>query len=238
MSHKSLRRTIRKASGHGLGHLLPPYDEPPEAHRDRIKKIGVPLWQEDVWCNIVRAMDAGTPDQVPYRKLKNFAEPAASRYAATTSELLGWFDGYNGIGKEMVAKLYQERVKPFNFLLSLQAKSRVEMMTSDANALKSDPLWHRREPHPPAPYSKDIKKAVADAFDRGIPEPTHIPESWLKSYARSLARYHLHPEANFLGRQLRRTRHSAPPPRPSHGVSADRQGGRQLRRAGVHRRRR
>jgi hypothetical protein len=34
---------IRKASGHGLGHLLPPCNEPPEAHRDRIKKIGVPL---------------------------------------------------------------------------------------------------------------------------------------------------------------------------------------------------
>jgi hypothetical protein len=190
---------IRKASGHGLGHLLPPYNEPPEAHRDRIKKIGVPLWQEDVWRSIIKAMDAGSPDQVPYRELKNFAEPAASRYAATTPELLGWFDGYNGTGKEIEAKAYFEQVKPFNFLFSLQAKSKVEMMDSDADALRSNPLWHKREPHPAAPYSKDIKKAVADAFDRARPELTHIPESWLKSYARSLARYHLHPEAKFLG---------------------------------------
>lgn len=192
-------RIVRKASGHGLGHLLPPYNETPEAHRDRIKKIGVPLWQEDVWRSIIAAIDAGTPDQVPYRKLKNFTEPAASRYAATTTELLGWFDGYNGTCKGMVEKPYYEQVKPFNFLLSLQAKSRVEMAASDAGALKSDPLWHKREPHPAAPYDKVIKKAITDAFDRDISEPTHIPRSWLKSYARSLARYHLHPEAKFLG---------------------------------------
>jgi hypothetical protein len=190
---------IRKASGHGLGHLLPPYDEPPEKHRERIKKIGVPLWQEDAWRCIIAAMDAGTPDQVQYRKLKNFDTPAASRYGATNTELLGWFDGYNAIAKDMVAKPYTEQVKPFNFLLSLQAKSRMEMAASDMAALKSDPLWHKREPHPAAPYSTDIKKALANAFDRSRPEPTHVPEAWLKSYARSLARYHLHPEAKFLG---------------------------------------
>jgi hypothetical protein len=39
---------IRKASGHGLGHLLAPYDEPPKERRERIKRIGVPLWQEDL----------------------------------------------------------------------------------------------------------------------------------------------------------------------------------------------
>jgi AraC-like DNA-binding protein len=75
----------------------------------------------------------------------------------------------------------------------------VEMAASDMAALKGDPLWRKREPHPAAPYSKDIRKAVADAFDRSRPEPTHIPKAWLKSYARSLARYHLHPEAKFLG---------------------------------------
>jgi hypothetical protein len=97
------------------------------------------------------------------------------------------------------AKSYPTQVKPFNFLLSLQAKSRVEMMAANAVVLKNDPLWHNREPHPAAPYNKDIIKAIADAFDRGISEPTHIPASWMKSYARSLARYHLHPEAKFLG---------------------------------------
>jgi hypothetical protein len=35
---------IRKASGHGLGHLLEPYDELPKERRERIKRIGVPLW--------------------------------------------------------------------------------------------------------------------------------------------------------------------------------------------------
>lgn len=50
---------IRKASGHGLGHLFPPYDEPPKDRRERIRKIGVPLWQADLWSEIIRAADFG-----------------------------------------------------------------------------------------------------------------------------------------------------------------------------------
>ena len=42
---------IRKASGHGLGHLLAPYDDP--ERRGRIDEIGVPGWQEDLWCEII-----------------------------------------------------------------------------------------------------------------------------------------------------------------------------------------
>jgi hypothetical protein len=34
---------IRKASGHGLGHLLAPYDESAAERRTRIERIGVPL---------------------------------------------------------------------------------------------------------------------------------------------------------------------------------------------------
>ena len=34
---------IRKASGHGLGHLMAPYDELPAARRERIERIGVPF---------------------------------------------------------------------------------------------------------------------------------------------------------------------------------------------------
>ncbi len=187
---------IRKASGHGLGHLLPPYDEPPKDRRERIKKIGVPLWQADLWREIIRAVDSGKPHEVCYDALRNFDLPAASRYGATTPTYLKWFDGYNGL--KCNPKSYAEQVKPFNFLLSLQIKSRLEMATSDMAALR-DPLWFRREPRPAAPYSDDQGKAFENVFDRDKPQFTRIPASWLKSYARSLARYHMHPEAKFWG---------------------------------------
>ena len=164
--------------------------------REWIKKIGVPRWEADVWQEIIRAMDGGKPDQVQYEILKGFDAPAASRYAATTPILLKWFHGYNG-GKSNL-KPYVDQVKPFNFLLSLQVKSRPEMARSDMNALR-DPLWYRREPRPAAPYSDGATQVIENVFDRDKPEFTHIPTSWLKTYARSLARYHLHPEAKFYG---------------------------------------
>ena len=49
---------VRKASGHGLGHLMAPYDELPAARRERIERVGVPLWQEDLWKEIIRAAES------------------------------------------------------------------------------------------------------------------------------------------------------------------------------------
>ena len=130
---------IRKASGHGLGHLFPPYDEPPKDRRERIRKIGVPLWQADLWSEIIRAADSDKADEVHYGALRNFDLPAASRYAATNITYLKWFDGYNGIKSD--PKSYVEQIRPFNFLLSLQIKSELEMAKTDMDAL-NDPLWY------------------------------------------------------------------------------------------------
>jgi hypothetical protein len=189
---------IRKASGHGLGHLLDPYNDPPKERREWTKNIGVPRWQADVWKEIIHAADAGKPDQVMYDALTNFNAPAASRYAATTLKLLEWFEGYNGTGKGATPKPYVKQVKPLNFLLSLQAKSRLDMAKTNMAALR-DPLWSRREPRPAAPYSDSERQTFENVFDRDISQFTRIPASWLKSYARSLVRYHLHQEAKFWG---------------------------------------
>ncbi|MGD9658359.1 MAG: hypothetical protein AB7U61_12125, partial [Methylocystis sp.] len=179
---------IRKASGHGLGHLLAPYDEPPKERRSRVNRVGVPLWQEDLWKEIIRAAESDAPDQTRFMEMAGFDAPAASPYAATTPELLRWFDGYNERHKE------GGRVFPFGFLLSLQAKSRLEMQVTDPGAL-SDELWQRREPRPAAPYFKRALGAKDRAFDRERDKP--IPPAWLKSHGRSLVRYHLHQESKF-----------------------------------------
>jgi transcriptional regulator with XRE-family HTH domain len=181
---------IRKASGHGLGHLLAPYDEPPLDRRERIERIGVPLWQEDLWKEVIRAAETDTPDQTRFMDMSGFDVPAASQYAATTPELLAWFKGYNERYPE------GERIFPFGFLLSLQAKSRLEIAKDDPKALSHE-LWRRREPRPAAPYFKRAIDAKDHAFDRDRGDK--VPASWLKSHGRSLVRYHLHQETKFWG---------------------------------------
>jgi hypothetical protein len=181
---------IRKASGHGLGHLMAPYDEPPAERRERIERIGVPLWQEDLWKEIIRAADSDKPDETRFMEMPRFDVPAASQYAATKPQLLRWFDGYNEHQPS------GRRVFPFGFLLSLQAKSPMEMAKDQPEALSHE-LWRRREPSPAAPYFKDLMEAKDHAFDKQL--GAAIPASWLKSHARSLVRYHLHPETKFQG---------------------------------------
>src|SRR6516225_1922420 len=63
------RPVIRKASAHGLGHLLAPYEES-EAPASipspavPLKDIGVERWQYDLWYRIVQAVLDCHPDQV------------------------------------------------------------------------------------------------------------------------------------------------------------------------------
>jgi hypothetical protein len=181
---------IRKASGHGLGHLMAPFDEPPAERRKRIDLVGVPLWQEDLWKEIIRAADSNKPDETHFMEMPGFDAPAASQYAATTPELLGRFAGYNE------GQPSGRRIFPFGFLLFPQAKSRIEMAKDELDALSHE-LWRRREPRPAAPYFRQPSEAKDHAFDRE--RGGAIPASWLKSHARSLTRYHLHPETKFQG---------------------------------------
>jgi hypothetical protein len=181
---------VRKASGHGLGHLMAPYDEAPAERRKRVERVGVPLWQEDLWKEIIRAADSDKPDETRFMEMPGFGAPAASQYAATTPELLRWFDGYNE------RQPSGHWVFPFGVLLSLQAKSRMEMAVDQPDALSHE-LWQRRDPRPAAPYFKQPDEAKDHAFDRERGDD--IPASWLKSHARSLVRYHLHPETKFQG---------------------------------------
>lgn len=191
------RPVIRKASAHGLGHLLPPYraEEAPKsilAPCVSLNEIGVDRWQYDLWFKILEAALAGHPETVDLDYDPRLKGPAASRYAATSPMLLRWFDKYN--------EMRSEQVRPFNFLLSFQATAVLdEAIEDEASTAKPKRRRHAAgiwTPKPVAPYDKNSIKAAAQCFDREIGRP--VPIDRLKSYVEALAQYHLHPEMKFL----------------------------------------
>ncbi len=113
------RPIIRKASAHGLGHLLRPYDETaaPAAIPSPIVLLNeIGRWEHDVWYRIVEAALVGRPDQPDYSDLPNFDHPGVIRYTATNPALLDWF------GKANNGKPYVAQVRPFNFLYLFMAR--------------------------------------------------------------------------------------------------------------------
>jgi len=178
---------IRKASRHGLGHLIAPYKDPDPT---RTGRIGVQLWQSDLWSEIIRAHDAGRSDRPNFDQLPGIDGAAATRYGVTNQTLLNWLKGYNAGVDE------RDRVWPFNFLLTYQAKSRLEMASVELEALSS-PLWRKRSPKPASRYSSDLISDRPEVFDRQTGEA--IGWEHLRSYRRTLSRHHLHSESKFRG---------------------------------------
>jgi hypothetical protein len=191
------RPVLRKASAHGLGHLMAPYSEAQApvsipAPAAPLKDIGVDRWQHDVWYRIVQAALADHPDQVQLSDLPRFDKPAASRYGATTPALLRWFNTYND------DRTYSDQVRPFNFLTAFQLR---RTPASDWDTLdpadtqtksrrKADDL-----PRPVAPFNSDPSRAAEGCFDRHTGKP--VRPDHLKDYAEGLAQYHIHPESKF-----------------------------------------
>lgn len=192
---------MRKISAHGLGHLLAPYDARTPAPNiplpdKSVLTDGVEHWQHDLWWQIVSAALDDNPDEIDWEFHKAMGEPAMSQYAATTTELLAWFKGYNN-GREP-----RDQVKPFNFLLAMIA----DTINTDETMIDAGAKPSRRKVQdcrPVAPYSKDFARAAENAFDRESSKP--VDKGKLATYADALAQYHIHPEAKFLnGRFLDR----------------------------------
>jgi len=189
---------LRKASAHGLGHLVAPYDasQAPAwigAPRFALAELGVERWQHDLWWCVALAALGDDPNRVELPSVVGLSQPAVSTYAATTPRLLEWFATFNA------GRPYREQVRPFGFMSAYQAKSlaqRVRLAVEDGERL---PQRRKRAsaadlPRAVSPYAKP-GEAVA-AFDRETGEA--VPRSWLKSYRQALARYHLQPEAKFV----------------------------------------
>ena len=198
---------IRKALSHGLGHLLPPYQDDeapsqiptPTLYTDNLGKklkftaIGVDRWQYDFWYQIIVAELEGHPDQIDLSILKHLDRKAASRYSASTSELLRWYGAFNK------GKPYAEQVKAFNFMLAYQL-SRSAYYAAIAQGDVEAEAYDDNLPAVVAPYDSDPQAALAKAFDRRTGTP--VPASILASYRDALARYHLHSESKFDNGEL------------------------------------
>jgi len=140
-----------------------------------LKDLEAERWQHDLWYRIVEAALGATPEQVRLDNLPRFGRPAVSRYAATTTKLLGGFDRHNE------PKPYRKQVRPFGFLLAYQ---------TEALSFAGD--------HPPRPvsaYDGNLGIAAEGCFDRE--SGGSVARDKLKSYRDALAQYHLHPESKF-----------------------------------------
>jgi hypothetical protein len=116
---------------------------------------------------------------------------AASRYGATTPELLKWFKTFNN------ERAYPDQVKPFNFLNAFHARPQFELSDAEQWAKPKRGRPRRQlDAKPIAAFSGNIPHAAKGAFDRETGKP--IPVSELKTNAEVLAQYHLRPEAKFL----------------------------------------
>ena len=186
---------IRKASAHGLGHLLPPYgpDEAPASilgPKVPLSDIGVEWWHYDLWHQIIRAEFEDHPDQVDLSYHPALERPAASHYGATTPDLLRWFKKFNDNRHD------RDQVKPFNFLVAFQSRPRLALSAVEECAVAKKGRRKLNQAKPVAPFDKDIIKTSRNAFDRETRDTVSSEE--LKTYREALSQYHLSPESKFL----------------------------------------
>ena len=125
-----MRRGVNNASDgwseHGLGHLLNPTDPDSE---DR-------AWIGEVWQNLIDAALGHSVRRPPW-----YDRPALTRISVSSPTTLRPFDGLNR------GKIYANRVKPFNFLLSAH-------LAPDGHPTGVDPHHF----HLVAPYESDPRK--------------------------------------------------------------------------------
>lgn len=187
---------IRKASAHGLGHLMAPYSEEgaPKtipAPAIPLSDIGVDHWQHDLWYMIIVAALAAHPDRMRLDHHPALKQPALTRFGVSSPGLERWLKRWNE------GRPYKERVRPFGFMLTFQARKEwsYEVVGADAEP-KRGRTRRRAEIKPVAPFDRDPANVVKHAFDRESGKP--VPADQLKTYAEALAQFHLHPEDKFL----------------------------------------
>ena len=172
--------TIRKASQHGLGHLLNPTD-PDSDDRD---------WIEAVWRHILSSDRGDNPTPPDW-----FNRPAIGRITVSSPVLHRPFRRINA------ERSYAEQVKPFNFMLTAHIdepwKRPTDVAANDPFQLvapwDSDPSqWRNREwinRYDPARTTYQI----TTEGDTGRPGLAVV-----STYANTVGRYAIHPEPKSI----------------------------------------
>ena len=186
--------TLRKASAHGLGQYAAPYKDddgapnfPAPVEGLKAGKDRLARWQYDAWYAIISHELSGDPGNVRFDYHPALSKPLASKYSASSPEMLRWLKSYNDRREN-----YADQVKPFGPLYALHAKKRSVDFTG-AEALSGKTA---ADIHPIAPFRPDLDTAVAEAFDRITGEPVSIDQ--LQTYAGALAQYPYKQESKFL----------------------------------------
>jgi hypothetical protein len=188
------RPRIRKASAHGLGHMIEPYgddDGAPDfpaplnglmAGKDRLAR-----WQYDAWYAILshELSDKASTERVQFNYHPKLLQPCVSKFSATSPALLRWMDAPNQ-GQD-----YTDQVKPFGLLYCLHAKATMTDFTGP-EARSGRKL---KDIHPVAPFHPDLEQAITQAFDRVTGEP--ISSDQLQTYAETLFNYPHRQESKF-----------------------------------------
>lgn len=186
--------TLRKASAHGLGQYAAPYkdddgapDFPAPVEGLKAGKDRLARWQYDAWYAIISHELSGDQSNVRFDYHPALAKPLASKYNASSPEMLRWLKPYNDRHES-----YADQVKPFGPLYVLHAKKRpVDFTGAGSLTGKAAP-----DIHPIAPFRPDLETAVAEAFDRITAAPVSIDQ--LQTYAEALKRYPYKQESKFL----------------------------------------
>jgi DNA polymerase III epsilon subunit-like protein len=189
---------IRKASAHGLGHLMSPYDEtnPAKGVPDpsvSLSEIGVQRWQYDYWYFTISAALNGTPNQVRLDFHPALKLPAIQRYTASSPALLHWMKTFNE------GKSYADQAKPFGFMAIPMRRKRVhsalEVAVVDPSKRGRPTKSPQSKIYPVAPFDRDPQEILKSVFCRESGEP--ITSDRLETYAEALATYHLSSEMKF-----------------------------------------
>lgn len=181
---------IRKASAHGLGHLMAPYEG--KLPNPELGNIGVKLWQHDIWQRILQSALDGKPNQVQYDHQPAMQIPAFQRYGATSPAILRWMKQFND------GKPYRERVKPFGFMMAPIARTGAfadDHRNHIIEEVRRGPPLKKKPPKPITTFERDLSLAASQVFDRETGEP--VPLDQLKTVAEALAMYHLSTEDKF-----------------------------------------
>lgn len=191
------RPIIRKASTHGVGQYMAPYkaeDAPAFIPPPSYKLKDVDRWEYDLWYVISQAALDGDLNKLDFARLPGFNKPAACQYTATSYDRWKWFERYNA------SQPPEKRVRPGNFLLTIQVKPLAETMpvrlvinngcTTKARTSKPKPV------HPVAPFHRDPAIAAKQAFDRETGDPVAAKD--LLTYADIFKGYPHHAESKFL----------------------------------------